>query len=79
MVVDPFDRWPDPEREVAEFIRADPGLFAAEVAAAGRATGGRRVGARPARGGGPRSWQAAEERGPWAIADRLGHRRRRPH
>ena len=31
VVVDPHGRWPDPDREVAEFVRADPGRFAQAV------------------------------------------------
>ena len=78
MVVDPFDRWPDPEREVAEFIRADPGLFAARWPgrAEDRGPPGRWL---PARGGGPpsgrrlRIWPVGSS--PTGWADRC----RRPH
>jgi 2-succinyl-5-enolpyruvyl-6-hydroxy-3-cyclohexene-1-carboxylate synthase len=68
VVVDPAGRWPDPEREVAELVRADPGLFAREVARRG-AAGGWRSG-----GDGPSpwvaEWQRAEDRAQ-AATDRL--------
>ena len=71
MVVDPAGRWPDPEREVAEVVRADPTRFAREVA--------RRVvdlGRRPGVGeGSPRwvaEWQQAEDRAQTAMDRHLG-------
>ena len=75
VVVDPAGGWPDPEREVAEVVRADPTRFAREVA--GRiADGGRQPGAD---GGLPTwvaEWQQAEDRAQAAMDGLLGGSRR---
>jgi len=70
VVVDPAGRWADPEREVAELVRADPDRFALEVV--------RRLGG--AGGGGHPSWvaewQQAEDRAQAAMDRLLGGPRR---
>ena len=71
MVVDPAGRWPDPEREAAEVVRADPTRFALEVARR-VADRGRRPGA--GRGHPPwaTEWQRAEDRAQAVMDDLLG-------
>jgi 2-succinyl-5-enolpyruvyl-6-hydroxy-3-cyclohexene-1-carboxylate synthase len=69
VVVDPHGRWSDPDRESAEFVRADPDLFCREVTRVVTARSG--AGAESARG--PQdswlgSWSAAERRARDAIA-----------
>ncbi len=69
VVVDPHGRWPDPDREVAEFVRADPGRFAEAVTR--RLTADRSSGAAtPTRWSA--AWQAAEERARAVVAGLLG-------
>ncbi len=64
LVVDPWGRWDDPEREVRAVVRADPTRWAEEVAAATVPTAG------------PVSWlvdwQRAEDRARTALATALG-------
>ncbi|HET9442749.1 MAG TPA: 2-succinyl-5-enolpyruvyl-6-hydroxy-3-cyclohexene-1-carboxylic-acid synthase, partial [Acidimicrobiales bacterium] len=61
VVVDPFGRWPDPERRADVVIAADPGRFCADVAA------GRPAPAGPAPAGWLAAWRDAEARAQGAI------------
>ena len=70
LVLDPDGCWADPEREVAELVRADPTLFAAEVAR--RAAGGDRPDAGPGRSPWVAEWQQAEDRAQAAMDRVLG-------
>ncbi len=69
VVVDPHGRWPDPDREVAEFVRADPGRFTQAVT--------RRLAADGSSGAAAptpwsTAWQGAEERARAVIAEMVG-------
>ncbi len=70
VMVDPLDGWSDPEHEVADFVRADPGLFAVEVTRQARALPPAAAPAGP--WSWPAEWQEAEERAGAVIRDRLG-------
>ncbi len=67
MVVEPWGRWHDPEREVAAFIRSDPTLFCREAAAfvGTSASGGPDAGLRGEWMG---AWEAAESEARAVIA-----------
>jgi 2-succinyl-5-enolpyruvyl-6-hydroxy-3-cyclohexene-1-carboxylate synthase len=71
MVVDPAGRWSDPEREVAEVVRADPTRFARDVAQR-VADLGRRPGAGTGRPPWVAEWQRAEDRAQGAMDRHLG-------
>jgi 2-succinyl-5-enolpyruvyl-6-hydroxy-3-cyclohexene-1-carboxylate synthase len=71
MVVDPAGRWPDPEREVAELVRADPTRFAREVARRA-AEDDRRPGVGDGRAPWVADWQQAEDRAQAAMDRLLG-------
>jgi 2-succinyl-5-enolpyruvyl-6-hydroxy-3-cyclohexene-1-carboxylate synthase len=74
MVVDPWDRWPDPARVATEFVRSDPTLLARGVL---RLVAGGVVGAGPTGGPGAvdgwaAEWQRAEQQAQGVLDRWLG-------
>ncbi len=74
VVVDPWGRWRDPEREISTFVRSDPTLFCLAVARwmdAG-ASGGRGGSRSEGRSGRDRGWRHGQENGwsgGWEVAE----------
>jgi 2-succinyl-5-enolpyruvyl-6-hydroxy-3-cyclohexene-1-carboxylate synthase len=73
VVVDPWERWTDPDREASTFVRADPTLFCEEAVRSFTSTAGSSTpgGTRPEDAGGRgwlSAWQRAEDRTRRVIA-----------
>jgi 2-succinyl-5-enolpyruvyl-6-hydroxy-3-cyclohexene-1-carboxylate synthase len=70
VIVDPWGRWPDPERHAASFIRCDPGLFCAEATA--QLEGGRSADVEAGGREWCRAWLGAEAHAQRAISHAPG-------